>query len=137
MSDEITVAGLPELRVALVKLGLDLQDLRDVNRDVAGFVGARAATDAPRRSGMLAASWRPGATKTNATIRFGGAMVPYANAVHWGTGPRAGRRGPHNIRATLFATTAAADTQPEWLGWYVDKMQTLTDQAAAKVNPTT
>lgn len=122
------VIGARELRASLKELGADLNDFKGVHAQVASFVGAEGASRAPRRSGMLAASWRPGSAKTNATVRFGGAAVPYANAVHWGTGARPGRRGPHNIRPSLFATEAASDTEPTWVPWYLAELQNMVNK---------
>lgn len=127
-SSTYQVEGVRELRAALRKLGDDMEDFREVNSKVSSYVGATAAQRAPRQSGMLAASWRPGNAKTEATIRFGGASVPYANAVHWGTGPRPGRRGPHNIPASRFATEAAAATEPTWSDWFLQAI----DQAMSR-----
>lgn len=129
------VEGVAQLRAALARLGVDMNDFKTIHADVASYVGAEAATRAPRRSGMLAASWRPGSAKTQAVVRFGGAAVPYAAAVHWGTGPRPGMRGPHNIRATRFATEAAADTEPTWVQWYLDELQKLVDNAMEAAQP--
>lgn len=124
-----TVEGLPELRATLKRLDIDLGDMKSAHADVAQFVGAESAMRAPRRSGLLAASWRPGSSKTDAIIRFGGASTPYANAVHWGTGPRPGKRGPHNIRATHFAVDAVNETQQVWLSVYA----ALIDRYVGKV----
>lgn len=126
----VKVEGLDNLRRTLRRLGDDMTDgWGAVNARVASYVGASAAQRAPRRSGLLAASWRPSGGKSVATVRFGGAAVPYANAVHWGTGPRRGLRGPHNIPRTLFVTTAARDTEPVWFGYYYDAL----DQMLARV----
>jgi hypothetical protein len=123
----IKVEGARELRASMKRAGFDMQDLKSAHVEVAQYVGAVAASRAPRRSGMLAASWRPGAGSTQAVIRFGGAAVPYANAVHWGTGARAGLRGPHNIAPSLFATSAAHDTEPVWVDVYLDAVNAIVD----------
>lgn len=124
-----TVEGVRELRAALTKLGAEASDFKTIHEKVAGYVGITAASRAPRQSGMLAASWRPGSAKANATVRFGGTRLPYANPVHWGTGARPGQRGPHNIAPNLFVTEAAADTEPTWAPWYLDELQRLTNKA--------
>ena len=81
----------------------------------AALVTAAARARAPvGPTGRLAASVRPGATKTMALVRAGGAAVPYANAIHWGAGPRLGRPGPHNIASNPFITEAAQATEPAW-----------------------
>jgi hypothetical protein len=76
-------------------------------------VGAEAGRRAPRRTGRLAGSWRPESDKATAAVRFGGGGVAYAPAMQWGIGPRPGLRGPHNIRATYFASDALASTESE------------------------
>jgi hypothetical protein len=114
MASTIQVEGARELRASLKRLGVELDDLKEAHVEVAGVVGRRAVSTAPKRSGRLAGTMRPGAAKAQAAVRFGGARAPYANAVHWGTGPRPGRRGPHNIARNAFAWEAAKDTQPEW-----------------------
>jgi hypothetical protein len=119
------VKGAKRLRATLLEFGVNVEDFKSIHEHVASYVGAESATRAPRRSGMLAASWRPGSAKTQATVRFGGAVVPYANAIHWGVGARPGRRGPHNIRPSLFATRAAAETEPTWADWYMAELERL------------
>lgn len=124
---QVQVEGARQLRASLKRLGDDLSDFKDVHARVGGLVVAEARTRVRARSGALAASGRPGASKTQAVARFGGARVRYANAVHWGTGARSGLRGPHNIRPNRFATSAAAGTEPTWVVWYqaaVDRMLT-------------
>jgi hypothetical protein len=125
MPEPITVEGVQSLVKTLRALGVDMQDLKAAHERTGQYVGAEGAQRAPRRSGMLAASWRPGASATQALVRFGGASIPYANAVHWGTGPRPGRRGPHNIRASLFALKAMQETQPTWLPYYNDELAAM------------
>lgn len=128
MADVVTVEGVQELVKTLHRLGVDVNDMKRAHEKTSQYVGAEGAQRAPRRSGMLAASWRPGATKNDAVVRFGGAAIPYANAVHWGTGPRPGRRGPHNIRATRFALEAMTETQPTWLPYYMTELERLVNR---------
>lgn len=128
MPASFDVKGAKRLRATLLAFGVDVQDFKDVHARVSGFVGAESATRAPRRSGQLAASWRPGSSKTQATVKFGGARVPYANAIHWGVGARPGQRGPHNIRPSLFATRAAAETEPTWADYYMAELNRMLDR---------
>lgn len=124
----VQVEGARELRASLRRLGDDLGDFKDVHGKVSSYVGAEGASRAPRRTGTLAATWRPGSAATQATVRFGGAVAPYANAVHWGTGARPGKRGPHNIAPNPFAVTAAHDTEPTWVPWYQAEMQRMVNR---------
>ena len=125
MAAGFDVKGAKRLRATLLAFGVDVQDFKPVHERVASYVGAESAVRAPRRSGLLASTWRPGAQAANATVRFGGSGVPYANAIHWGTGARPGRRGPHNIRPSLFATRAAAETEPTWADWYFAELERM------------
>lgn len=124
----IQVEGARELRASMKRLGADVQDFKDVHSKVSSYVGAEGASRAPRRTGMLASTWRPGSAATQAVVRFGGSAVPYANAVHWGTGARAGKRGPHNIAPNPFAVTAAHDTEPTWVPWYQAELQNMVNR---------
>lgn len=124
----VQVDGARELRASMRRLGQDVNDFKPIHQKVGSYVGAEAATRAPRFTGTLASTWRPGAAATQAVVRFGGAAAPYANAVHWGTGARAGKRGPHNIAPHPFAVTAAHDTEPTWVPWYQAELQKFVDR---------
>lgn len=124
----IKVEGMRELRASLKRLGFELDDLKGAHVEVASLVGRRASQMAPKRSGRLAGTMRPGGAAAQAVVRFGGARTPYANAVHWGTGPRPGKRGPHNIRKNPFAWQAAQDTQTEWEPIYAHAVDALVAQ---------
>jgi HK97 gp10 family phage protein len=78
------VQGAAELRRTLKKLSGDLGELKEAHRTVAEKVADRARATAPVRTGRLRDSVRPGATKTKAVVRAGGARVPYAGPIHWG-----------------------------------------------------
>jgi hypothetical protein len=124
----VQVQGARELRASLLNAGVMVGDLKDANRRVGQVVADRAEQLAPKRSGRLAGSGRPGAAKTQAVVRFGGSGVPYAAALQWGVGPRAGQTGPHNIRPTLFATNAADQTRETWLDVYMSAVNEALDQ---------
>jgi len=125
MPEVLEVRGFAQLRRTLRKSGADLEDMRATNNEIAQFVGATAAQRAPRRSGMLGASWAPSNSKNMASFRFG---VVYAAPVHWGVGLRPGLRGPHNIAPNRFATEAAADTEPTWSDMYRARAQEVLNQ---------
>ena len=114
----VTVVGADTLARTLRQLGDSLDDFGKSNATAAQTVGAEAGRRAPRRTGRLAASWRPDSDKATAAVRFGGGAVAYAPAMQWGIGPRGGLRGPHNIRATYFASGALDSTQTEVVAIY-------------------
>lgn len=107
----ITVEGAAQLRRTLKAAGDDLQDLKAAHQKVGTFVTKAADPRAPRRTGALASSGRPGATKTAALIRYGNARVRYARPIHWGW-PR------RNIAAHPWAYRTAIATRPQWLQLY-------------------
>lgn len=108
------VEGGRELRRTLRAAGNDLQDLKDVHGKVAGLVTTASKPRAPRVTGRLAASGRPGATKTAAIIRYGNnTSIPYAGPIHFGWKAR-------HIAAHPWATQTARDTEPTWTRMYED-----------------
>lgn len=123
----VQVDGARELRSTMRRAGIDMGDLKAAHAEAAQFVGSMSAARAPRRTGMLAASWRPTAGAAQGTVRFGNARVPYANAVHWGTGARAGKRGPHNIAPNPFVVNTAHDLEPTWLPIYLEAIEAIID----------
>lgn len=107
----LQVEGGRELRASLKAAGADLGDLKAAHRAASTLVSAAAAGRAPRRTGTLAASLRPGATQTSALIRGGGARVPYGGPIHWGW-------PGHNIAPNPFISEAAQATEPTWVEAY-------------------
>lgn len=119
MADALKVEGAARLRRDLARAGVDLNDLKAVHRQVAALVAA--AADPPRRSGRLAASVRPGATRRAAIVRAGGARVPYAGPIHWGW-PKRG------IKARPFIAAAAQDTEAQWYGLFLAAVEDIIEQ---------
>lgn len=114
----IEVRGSKELRRTMKRAGEDLSELKDAHMGAARMVVGLALPNAPRRTGRLAASVRPGASNTAATIRAGGARLPYAAAIHWGW-PRRG------ISAQPWLSQTAQQSEPAWVPIYtraVDKI---------------
>jgi hypothetical protein len=82
VAEVLKITGLQEVERDLARIGVKLSDL-----DFAGIAseGMRlAASFAPKRSGKLAASIKGSKSKSRATIRAGGARVPYAAAINYG-----------------------------------------------------
>lgn len=123
----VKVEGARELRRTLRTLSKDLttDGFKDANGQVSQLVATAARSGAPTRTGRLAASLRGNAAATNATVRAGGARAPYANAIHWGTGPRRGLRGPHNIRRRPFIWQAADRNQQRIEETYFDALESM------------
>lgn len=112
MGTSLEVVGARELRRTLKAAGVSIQDLKDVNAQVAHTVHAAAQPHAPRRSGRLAGTERPAGTQAAAIVRAGGARTPYAGPIHWGWPNR-------HITANPWLYDAATNTQAAWLSMYL------------------
>ncbi|GAB2558802.1 hypothetical protein [Leucobacter ruminantium] len=113
------VEGARKLRATLRSAGDDLSDLKDANRQAANIVAPVARGRVPQRSGKLAETIRPGATKTAAIVRAGNnrkAGVAYANPIHWGWFAR-------GIKPALFLSLAAQESEPQWRAPYEKALQ--------------
>lgn len=114
MSAHVEVQGLARMQRTMRRAGLSLDEFKEVHRRVARTVAVAGRGLAPHRTGRLAASVRGSGTKAQAVVRAGtgrNGAVPYAGVIHWGW-------EAHNITAQPFASRAATDTEPEWLGDY-------------------
>lgn len=101
---QVHTQGLRDLRKDLKAIERTLpRELTHALKEAAEEVIPTARGLAPKRSGRLAASLKASAAGTKASIR---SRLPYANAVHWGTGARRGKPGPHNIAPSKFITRA-------------------------------
>lgn len=91
----VAIDGLRELVRDLVKAGVDVEDLKDVNAEVAKVGAYVAANLAPSRSGALARTVRGNRAKGKAVVTAGRGRVRYAGPINYGWPKR-------NIRAALF-----------------------------------
>jgi len=114
----IQVTGAKELRSALKRMGADLSDLRAINLSAAKVVAADAKARAPRRSGALANSIRPLATRTTGSVAAGRTMVPYAGPIHFGWPAR-------NIEPQPFLYEALDNRSGEVVQKYEDEVARL------------
>lgn len=99
--------------------GVDMTELTEANRAAAAVVAPAAGQRAPVRTGALAASMRPTATRAAARVA---SRLPYAGAIHWGW-------PAHNIAPNPFASEAATDTEPTWTPIYERRI----DQILSKI----
>lgn len=113
--------GVRQLAKDLRELEGGVAELREANQKVGKIVVAEARRRAPRVSGKLAASTKATRAPHRVKITGGGARTPYAGPIHWGWPKR-------NIAPQPFVTTAAYDTQPEWVDAYRADIQRLTDK---------
>jgi hypothetical protein len=117
----VEVEGGKELRKSLKNVEDGLKDLQAAHAAAAGIVAAAAPSYAPLRTGRLAGSIRGSGAKAAATVRAGGAKVPYAGVQEYGW-PR------RNIPAQPFLVPAAHDTEGEWRPVYEARVEELIDK---------
>lgn len=115
MTEVVGIKGAKAMRRDLKKAGFDLAELREPHMSAARTVATAAKPMTPHRSGALAQSVRPGATRTAGVIRAGKKTVPYANPIHWGWYER-------KIRSQPWLSLAAQRTEPTWLPAFIKAM---------------
>jgi hypothetical protein len=81
VTDTIKVEGAVRLATTLRVASNRVEDMRGPGSEAGRYVAARGRSDAPHRTGRLAASIRSSATRSEAEISSG---LPYANRTHWG-----------------------------------------------------
>lgn len=125
MNGRIEIKGIATVAKTLRKAGIQLSELKPVNRQAAEIAMQQAKRDAPVRSGAMRNTLRVGATNRAGIIRAGNNRatgVPYAGPIHWGWPAR-------NIAANPFMQRAASKTQPQWKQVYED----IVDKALRQV----
>lgn len=123
----VRIEGMKEVRKQLKdfndKVGKEM--LKDAHKQLADRVVELAEPRVPAKTGALAGSVRGLGSVSAATSKAGGAAVPYAAAVHWGTGPRSGLRGPHNISRNPFLLDALNQLEPDAADEYAEQLSRL------------
>lgn len=102
----VRVTGLNETVRALQRLGVEVDDIKDVMADIAAEGARLAGQYAPRRSGRLAASVRGNRAKGKAVVTAGKAKVPWAGPVNYGWPAR-------GIKGRFFMQKADQALAPE------------------------
>lgn len=105
MANGVRVEGLNKLTRELVKLGADVEDLKDGMAKIADEGAQVASSLAPKRKGKLAATIRGNRAKAKAVVTAGRAKVKYAGAINYGWPAR-------RIKADKFMQRADERMQP-------------------------
>lgn len=117
VSGSLEVEGLRDTIKSLERIGVDVNDLKDVMADIASEGSQLASSFAPKRSGSLARSIRGNRAKNKAVVTAGKARVPYAGAINYGWPAR-------NIEPSLFmqrADQVLAERVPDMLSEGIDR----------------
>jgi hypothetical protein len=133
----VKVEGARALRRALREAGDDLSDLKDIHFQVAQFVAEVAYGTAPRRSGDLAETIRPNASKTRARVAAGNSKVVYAGPIHWGW-PARSRTVARRVRSfggrewfiqpNPWVVEAAQASENLWVRMYAHRIDQIVDK---------
>ncbi|WP_062208843.1 hypothetical protein [Demequina oxidasica] len=100
----VEVEGMRKALREMEKLGVDVEDMKDVFSGIATEAARVMEGLAPSKSGALRASIRGNRAKNKAVVRIGKARVPYAGPINYGWPKR-------NIRPANF--TARTDAVME------------------------
>lgn len=84
MADRVEIVGAKELSRQFRQLGLEMRDLRAVNREAAEPVARTARQLSPFLTGAFEASIRTGGQQAGATVIGGGAKAMHFPYVHFG-----------------------------------------------------
>lgn len=85
MQPDIQVNGIADVQKALRSVSADLpRDLRRINKEAADLVREGARSRAPRRTGKLRDSIASRAEQRGASLKGGGARVPYFGFIDFG-----------------------------------------------------
>ncbi len=121
----VSVTGLKEAVKSFSKVHPEVvAAIKAVNLAAAKRVASLAEQKAPRVSGKLAGNIRAGATKFAASVRVGGASVPYAAPIHWGWPSR-------NIAPKKFLYEALDEVRPQVVLEYNAGVSLALDKAFA------
>jgi phage gpG-like protein len=120
MTTGVRVDGLREVARTLERAGVEASDLKEAFNRIGNIVTVEAKTLTPVLTGRLAASIRASKTKNKATVRAGGARVPYAGVIHYG--------GYNHITGTYFLTRAVDNEQDSVIDALENELQSLLDR---------
>ena len=103
----VAVDGLRSLNRDLLKVGVDVEDLKDVYAEIASEGAEVAARFAPAKTGALKATVRGNRAKGKAVVTVGRAKVRYAGPINYGW-PRRNIKGAQFLAKTdeVMATKA-------------------------------
>jgi hypothetical protein len=80
----VSVNGEEQVKAALAKIGKDIIDRSDLNKDLSDELSRQASARAPRLTGELASSVRGNPSADKAQIVAGGGGVVYAGVQEYG-----------------------------------------------------
>ena len=117
---QLRIVGLAEFTRTCKKAGIEMEQFKEATQRTGQVVSFHAMSNAPKVSGRLASSIRPGRAVSRVIVYAGSASVPYAGPIHWGWPSR-------NIRSQPFLTDAGKQSEPEWTGFFLQELIKIVD----------
>ncbi|MFC9846652.1 hypothetical protein ACFWFF_37575 [Streptomyces sp. NPDC060223] len=116
----ITIEGLGETVSSLEGFSVKASDLQNAFQRIGGTISREARGITPVKTGRLANSIKQSKAKSKATVKAGGARVPYAGVQNYG--------GYHNIEAKFFLTRALNNNEQRSVTEIERELSTLISQ---------
>lgn len=117
----LKVEGLSRLIRDMTKLGVDINDMKDVMADIATDGANLVRQRAPHHTGALSKSVRGNRAKGRAVVKAGGARVPYAAAINYGW-------PAHGIRPARYMQLADPEFQTRAIDKLTDGLNRLIEE---------
>jgi hypothetical protein len=108
----ITITGVKEVTDTLKKLGRDIEENLELNKELSTTLSQKASAMAPKLTGALASSVVGNPSSERAQIVAGSAAVPYAGVIEYGWPAR-------NIQPQPYLNKAVNDN----LGYIIEKYE--------------
>jgi hypothetical protein len=138
----VEVQGARELRRQLKKAEGDLNEMKDIHREIGHIIFHAARPKTPRgtrkappgRTRRLYETLRYFPTRTSVRVMAGSKVVPYANAIHWGRKIFPSKRSDYAHKhsapfaARPWISEAAQASEPEWTAYYRSEVQKILDK---------
>jgi phage gpG-like protein len=113
---EVNIQGIREVQTLLEKLGNELENNSDLNKELSSTLAQKASAIAPRLTGALASSIVGNPSDRKAQILAGSAAVPYAGVQEYGWPAK-------NIQAQPYLTTAVNNNMSYIIAKYEDSIK--------------
>lgn len=134
----VRIKNMRATLAALEEIGTPRDAIKEANFKAATIVADEARTLAPisrtkyKPGGALKRSIRANKALTKATVRAGGARVPYANPIHWGWFYDRKNFVYKNIKPNPFLVKAMGYTRDEVVKTYYENINKLMNKAASE-----
>ncbi len=118
------VEGLKGAIKNLQAIGAPAAEIKQAGFKAASIVSSEAQGLVPVRRGKLRRSIKPRKLLNESKVSAGGASVPYANLIHWGSKRRGVNRNPFLYRALGFTRKEVFETYSKAISDLINRYST-------------